>query len=184
MYKWRLDRLFKEEGSYEKTNKYKGGNIKQYMPKGAVKSSNNPNVEMVVTSPTYFLVLTDILELIVVDKSSLKIKFTMILAIPYDSRVMKMTLCPKEKLLGLLLFDQSIFIFNIHTQDQYQIIKPTPYFKYTSFCFLDLKNEYLIANGTEAGKIVLSPYNSIPEKNNKILQFHKKAVSSLMVVRG
>ena len=95
---------------------------------------------MVITSNSYFLVLTDILELIVVCKSSMKIKFTMILAIPYDSKVMKMVLCPKEKLLGLLLFDQNIYIFNIHTQDQYQLIRPSPYFKYTTLCFLDLKN--------------------------------------------
>jgi hypothetical protein len=83
----------------------------------------------------------------------------------------------------LLLFNQSIYIFNIHTQDQYQLIKPTPYHKYTTIAFLDLKNEYLLANGTESGQLLLSPYNAIPEKSSKVLQFHKKAVTSLTVVR-
>jgi len=50
---------------------------------------------MVLTSNSFFLVLTDILELIVVDKTSMKIKFTIVLAIPYDSKVMRMVLCPK-----------------------------------------------------------------------------------------
>ena len=70
----------------------------------------------------------------------MKIVFTLILAIPYDSRVMKMVICPKEKLLALLLFDQNIYVFNIHTQDQYQLIKPTPFYKFISITFLDLKN--------------------------------------------
>lgn len=51
------------------------------------------------------------------DKKSLKIKFTLILGIPHDSKVMKMALSSNEKLLALLLFNQNIFIFNIHTQD-------------------------------------------------------------------
>ena len=95
---------------------------------------------MVIYSENYFLVLTEILELIVVDKKSLKIKFTMILDIPHDSKVMKMAISMNEKLLALLLFNQNIYIFNIFTQDQYQCIKPSPFIKYTTLCFLDTKN--------------------------------------------
>ena len=98
----------------------------------------------------------------------------MILAIPYDSKVMKMALSPNEKLLALLLFNQNISIYNIHTQEHYQTIKPTPFLKYTCLTFLDLKNEYLLVSGTENGKLMLSPYNAIPEKSNKILQSNKK----------
>lgn len=122
------------------------------------------NVEIVLESETYFLVLTEILELIILEKRNLKIKFTMILAIPHDSKVMKMALSPNEKLLAVLLFNQQIIIFNVHTQDLYQSIKPSPFLKYTTLTFLDLKNEYLLANGTENGNIMLSPYTSIPEK--------------------
>lgn len=110
------------------------------MPKNTVENSSVANIELVITSESYFLVLTDILELIVVDRATLKIKFTAILAIPHDSKVMKMALGPKEKLLSLLLFNQNIYVFNIHTQDIYQLIKPTPFHKYTALTFLDLKN--------------------------------------------
>jgi hypothetical protein len=64
----------------------------------------------------------------------------MILGIPHDSKVMRMALSCNEKLLALLLFNQSIFIFNIHTQDEYQHIKPSPFLRYTSLVFLDPKN--------------------------------------------
>jgi hypothetical protein len=127
--------------------------------------------------------LTEILELIVVDKKTLKIKFTMILDIPHDSKVMKMAISMNEKLLSLLLFNQNIYIFNIHTQDLYQYIKPSPFLKYTTLCFLDAKNEYLLASGTENGKIMLSPYNIIPEKNPKMLEFHKKSITSLIIAK-
>lgn len=86
------------------------------------------------------MMLTEILELVVLEKKSLKIKFTMILGIPHDSKVIKMALSPNEKLIALLLFNQHIVVFNIHTQDQYQNIKPSPYLKYTTLTFLDLKN--------------------------------------------
>lgn len=49
-------------------------------------------MEMVIACENYFLVLTEILELIVVDKKSLKIKFTMILDVPHDSKVMRMAI--------------------------------------------------------------------------------------------
>jgi hypothetical protein len=95
IYKWRLDRLFKEEASYTKAHKYDLKAIGTYMPQNTVKSSSVTNVDIVIASESYFLVLTDILELIVVDKATLKIKFTLILAIPHDSKVMKMVLGPK-----------------------------------------------------------------------------------------
>lgn len=107
----------------------------------------------------------------------------MILDIGHDSKVMKMSISSNQKLLALLLFNHNICIFNIHTQDLYQTIKPSPYLKFTTLCFLDPKNEFLLAAGTEAGKIVLSPFSSIPEKNPKILEFHSKAVTSLMIVK-
>lgn len=140
IYKWRLDRLFKEEASYTKAHKYDEKAISKYMPHNTVKDSSATNIQIVLTSETYFLVLTDILELIVIEKATLKIKFTIIMAIPHDSKVMKMVLGPNEKLLALLLFNQNIYVFNIHTQDQYQLIKPTPFHKYTALTFLDLKN--------------------------------------------
>ena len=206
IYKWRLDKLFKEESAYHKEveeedkeknedkckdkdhdkcrSRFSSRAIKRFMPKNIIANQMTTTcVELVISSESYFLVLTDILELIVLEKSSMKIKFTMILNIPHDGKVMWMTLGPKEKLLALLMFNQKIFIFNLHTQDQYQLIKPTPLHKFTAITFLDLKNEYLLANGTESGKIVLSPFNLIPEKNTKILQLHKKAISSLSVVR-
>lgn len=64
----------------------------------------------------------------------------MILDVPHDSKVMKMAASMNEKLLALLLFNQSIYVFNIHTQDLYQHIKPSPFLKYTSLTFLDTKN--------------------------------------------
>lgn len=76
----------------------------------------------------------------VVDKKTLKIKFTMILGIPHDSKVMKMSFSMNEKLLALLLFNQNVYIFNIYTQDLYQHLKPSPFLKYTTICFLDNKN--------------------------------------------
>lgn len=75
-----------------------------------------------------------------VDKKSLRIKFTMILDVPHDSKVMRMAISMNEKLLALLLFNQNIYIFNIHTQDLYQNLRPAPFLKYTSLCFLDAKN--------------------------------------------
>ena len=62
-------------------------------------------------------------------------------------------------------------------------MQPTPFLKYTAIAFLDPKNEYLLANATEHGKIVLSPYNAIPEKNPKVLSHHTKGVNALAVVR-
>lgn len=153
------------------------------LPKSALQIENTSSIDMVLCSSNYFLVLTDILELIVVDKTTLKIRFTMILSIPHDSKVMKMTLSPNQKLIAILLLNQHVHIFNIHTQEQYQHIKPEPYLKYTSLVFLDKKNEYMLANGTENGKIVLTPYTSIPEKSPKILSHHSKAVNCLTIVK-
>jgi len=41
MYKWRLDRLFKEEATYEKKAKYSRSQVKKYMPKNAIKSDSH-----------------------------------------------------------------------------------------------------------------------------------------------
>lgn len=95
MYRWRLDKLFKQESAYRQADNFKDKTIKKYLPKGAKDlESTHANLEIVLASDSYFLILTDILELIVVEKKSLKIKFTMILAIAYDSKVMKMALSP------------------------------------------------------------------------------------------
>jgi hypothetical protein len=94
IYKWRLDRLFREEGTYGKGQKRE---ISGCQPKEALVvdgAGEAASIELVITSETYFLVLTDILELIVVERQSLKIKFTMILPIAHDSKVMKMALGP------------------------------------------------------------------------------------------
>lgn len=40
-----------------------------------------------------------------------------------------------------------------------------------------------MASGTENGKIMLSPYNIIPEKNPKMLEFHKKSITSLIIAK-
>ena len=61
IYKWRLDRLFKEEASYTKAHKYDLKAIGTYMPQNTVKSSSFANVDIVIASESYFLVLTDIL---------------------------------------------------------------------------------------------------------------------------
>lgn len=117
------------------------------------------------------------------DKKSLRIKFTMIIDVPHDSKVMRMAISMNEKLLALLLFNQNIYIFNIHTQDLYQTLRPAPFLKYISLCFLDAKNEFLLACGTESGKIILSPYNSIPEKTPKLLEFHRKSITALVITK-
>lgn len=141
IYKWRLDKLFANEGSYQaEQKKLRPRDVRKYLPSNALGSNLTSTLEMILTSKNYFLVLTDILELVVVEKKNLKIKFTMIMAIPHDSKVVKMALSPNEKLLALLLFNQHIVIFNIHTQEQYQNIKPSPFLKYTALSFLDLKN--------------------------------------------
>lgn len=41
----------------------------------------------------------------------------------------------------------------------------------------------MLASGTENGKIMLSPYNIIPEKNPKMLEFHKKSITSLIIAK-
>jgi hypothetical protein len=165
IYRWRLDKLLKEEASFSKQGKFQGRDLARLIPKRSPATA----IELVISSENYFLLLTEILELVVVEKGSLKIKFTMVLGIPHDSKVMRMALSGSEKLLALLLFNQSISIFNIHTQEQYQLIRPSPYLKYTSLAFLDAHNEYLLATGTESGKLLLSPYNSLPEKVPKVL---------------
>lgn len=139
LYKWRLNKLF-NENTNQPLQKYKDIEMQQLMPKNAIRDKHTNNIELVICSDSYFLALTEILELIVIDKKNIKIKFTMILSVPHDSKVMKMALSPNEKLIALLLFNQHIYVFNIHTQDQYQTIKPSPYLKYTSIAFLDLKN--------------------------------------------
>lgn len=66
MYKWRLDRLFKDEASFKKENKYGSKDVKMLMPFNAASKGKNVSVDMVIASESYFLVLTEILELIVV----------------------------------------------------------------------------------------------------------------------
>ena len=77
---------------------------------------------------------------------------------------MRITVSPDEKLLALVLFTQAIYVFNIFTQELVMFLKSFPFKKYTSISFLDKKNQYLLACGTQAGKIVLIPIVSIPEK--------------------
>ena len=118
-----------------------------------------------------------------VEKRTLKIKFTIILDVPHDSKIMRMAISMNEKLLALLLFNQNIYLFNIHTHDLYQTLRPAPFLKYTSLAFLDNKNEFLLASGTESGKIILSPYNAIPEKSPKVLEFHRKSITALSIAK-
>lgn len=96
-------------------------------------------------------------------------KFTIILDIPYDEKVMRMSLSPNEKLLAILLFSQHIYVFNIYTQELIVDLTPADRQKYTTIIFMDSKNEYMLAAGTESGKIVLIPYPSVPEKEVKLL---------------
>jgi len=44
IYKWRLDRLFKEEASYTKAHKYDEKAISKYMPHNTVKDSSATNI--------------------------------------------------------------------------------------------------------------------------------------------
>jgi hypothetical protein len=64
-------------------------------------------------------------------------------------KVMKIALSPNQKLIAVLLFNQSIYIYNIYTQDLYTYIKPSTSAKqkFISIAFLDPKNEYLLAAG-------------------------------------
>ena len=82
---------------------------------------------------------------------------------------MKMALSPDEKLLAILLYNQQIFIFNIYTQELLMEFASTAALKYTCLQFLDQKNEYMLATGTENGKIVLIPYQTGVEKETKTL---------------
>jgi len=70
----------------------------------------------------------------------MNIKFSFIFSIPHDSKIMKMTLSPNEKLIAILLLNQNIYIFNIYTQDQYAHIKPSNSHKFVTLAFLDEKN--------------------------------------------
>lgn len=47
---------------------------------------------MIITSESFFIMITDILEVVIIERESLKVKLTLILDIPYDSKVMKMVL--------------------------------------------------------------------------------------------
>ena len=58
MYKWRLDRLFKEEASFKKENKFNNKDVKMLMPFNAASKGRNVGVDMVIASEHYFLVLT------------------------------------------------------------------------------------------------------------------------------
>jgi hypothetical protein len=60
MYKWRLDRLLNDEASFKKEDKFKNKDIKKIMPYSSnVKGVNSSsNVELVIASERYFLVLT------------------------------------------------------------------------------------------------------------------------------
>jgi hypothetical protein len=58
MYKWRLDRLFRDEASFKKENKFANKDMKMLMPFNAASKGKNVGVEMVVASESYFLVLT------------------------------------------------------------------------------------------------------------------------------
>lgn len=67
----------------------------------------------------------------------MKVKFTFILNVPYDSKVMKIALSSTEKLIGVLLFNQSIYVYNIYTQELCLYLKPTQTEKFVSITFLD-----------------------------------------------
>ena len=73
------------------------------------------------------------------------------------------------KLQAILLFSQHIYVFNIYTQELIVDLTPADRQKYTTIIFMDSKNEYMLAAGTESGKIVLIPYPSVPEKEVKLL---------------
>jgi hypothetical protein len=75
---------------------------------------------------------------------------------------MKIAISQTEKLLAVLLFNQTIFIYNIYTQELCLQLRPPNSEKFVSITFLDPKNEYMLASGTESGKIALIPYASIP----------------------
>ena len=60
---------------------------------------------------------------------------------------MKMIFSPDEKMLGILLFNQYIYVFNVYTQQLLLNIKPNGFQKYTTISFLDKKNEYFLAAG-------------------------------------
>lgn len=77
---------------------------------------------------------------------------------------MRITISPDEKLLAVVLFSQAIYVFNIYTQELVLYLKSSPLKKYTSISFLDRKNEFLLACGTEMGKIILIPIISSHEK--------------------
>lgn len=94
-----------------------------------------------------------------------------------------MSLSVNSKLLAILLYNQHIYVFNIYTQELLMDLAPTPSQKYTSIAFLDSKNEYMMAAGTENGKIVLIPYQTIPEKEKKVLEFHSKAISAIILTK-
>ena len=72
--------------------------------------------ELVVRSNSFIAVLTEIQEVIFFSTETLEVKFTIILDIPHDEKVMKMALSPDEKLLSILLYNEKIFVFNIYTQ--------------------------------------------------------------------
>ncbi len=50
IYKWRLDKLFKEEASFKKENKYQPKELKGLLPANAVTKESGLNIEMVVQS--------------------------------------------------------------------------------------------------------------------------------------
>lgn len=70
----------------------------------------------------------------------MQVKFTIILDIPHDEKVMKISVSKDEKLLGILLFTQTIYVYNVFTQELVMHLKSTPYKKFTSISFLDKKN--------------------------------------------
>jgi hypothetical protein len=75
---------------------------------------------------------------------------------------MKMMISPDEKLLGILLFNQNIHVFNVFTQEELMFIKSGGERKYTTLAFLDKRNEYFMAAGGENGDIFLIPFASVP----------------------
>ena len=58
IYKWRLDKLFREESSFTKNNKYKDRSIKALLPNNTQNSNNNNAIELLFTSENYFLILS------------------------------------------------------------------------------------------------------------------------------
>ncbi len=111
----------------------------------------------------------------------MKVKFTFILNVPYDSKVMKIAISSTQKLIGVLLFNQSIYVYNIYTQELCHYLKPTSTEKFVSITFLDPKNEYMLAAGTESGRIALIPFSSVPEKKISFLKYHKNSVTIVEV---